>query len=108
MSQTSPSLRCDGRSRAAWIFGLFALAALALWLSSKADRERPPEVSYAGPEVPPRTVSEPPTLGSDELATIAVFEQASKSVVCIVNRALRRNVFSLNLVDKGTPFLKEA
>ena len=58
MSQTSPSLRCDGRSRAAWIFGLFALAALALWLSSKADRERPPEVSYAGPEVPPRTVYE--------------------------------------------------
>lgn len=99
MSQTSPSLRCDGRSRVAWVFVLFALAALALWLSSKADQERPTEVSHADLEVPPRTVSEPPTLGSDELATIAVFEQASKSVVFIVNRALRRNLFSLNPVE---------
>ena len=58
MSRTSPSLRRDGRSRVAWIFVLFVLAALALWLSFKADRERPPEVNYAGSEVPPRTVYE--------------------------------------------------
>ena len=44
-------------------------------------------------------MSAPPTLGSDELAAIAVFERASQSVVFIVNRALRRNFSSLNPVE---------
>ena len=99
MFRTSPFLRCDGLSRVAWLFVLFALAALAFWSFYKVDRERLPEVSYTGPEAQPRPASAPPTLGSDELATIAVFEQASESVVFIVNRAVRRELFSLNPVE---------
>lgn len=99
MSRTSLFLRRDGRSRVAWLFVLFLLAALAFWFSSRPDREGSREPSYAGPEVQPRTVSGSPTLGSDELATIAVFEQASQSVVFIVNRALRRDFFSLNPIE---------
>jgi hypothetical protein len=86
-------------SRVAWLLVLFSFAALALWAFYNPEWRRPPEPGYAGPEVQPRTVSVPSTLGSDELATIAVFERASQSVVFIVNRALRRNFFSLNPVE---------
>lgn len=46
--------------------------------------------------VTPRPVAAPPKLGADELSAIAVFKKATRSVVFIVNSALRRDFLSLN------------
>lgn len=91
------------RSRVAVLTALFVLVALAVVFLSRDDREQREQSagpSYAGSEAPqPRTVSAPSALGDDELATIAVFERASPSVAFIVNRAIRREVFSLNPIE---------
>ena len=55
--------------------------------------------SYSGPEVHPRPVTPGSTLAGDELATMTVFEQASRSVVFIANSAIRRDFWSLNLSE---------
>ncbi len=55
--------------------------------------------SYAGPEVHPRPVSPPSALGAEESRTIRVFEHAAQSVVYIVNTALRRDFFSMNVFE---------
>lgn len=92
-------VRSAQRSGVALLVVLVALGALVVVFSSRGDREQSAGPSYVGSEVQPRTVSAPPTLGSDELATIGVFETASPSVAFIVNRAIRRDLFSLNPIE---------
>ena len=59
--------------------------------------------TVAGAELPtegvPRTTAPSSTLGADELATIQVFERSTKSVVFITNTALRRDIWSLNVME---------
>lgn len=92
-------VRWAQRSGVALLVVLVALGALVVVFSLRGERERSPGQSYAGPEAQPRTLSAPPTLGRDELATIGVFERASPSVAFIVNRAIRRDFFSLNPIE---------
>jgi len=55
---------------------------------------------YTGPEEQPRSiVAVPAKLGTDELATIRVFEKATQSVVYITNTAIRRDFWSLNTFE---------
>src|SRR5678816_207478 len=61
------------------------------------DWGRPLGRSYSGPEVQPRPVTPGGGLAGDELATMGVFESASRSVVFIANSAIRRDFWSLNL-----------
>ncbi len=88
-------------SRLNIVIGLLALAALVVYTySGNADWGQPLGPTYTGPEVEPRLVSPPATkLGTDELETIRVFEDASPSVVFIINTAVRRDFFSLNLFE---------
>ena len=47
-----------------------------------------------------RPIVEPPSdLSDDELATISVFERASRSVVFITSTTMRRDLFSFNLME---------
>lgn len=99
MDTTREPVRSAQRSGVALLVVLVALVALVVVFSSRGNREQSAGPSDAGPEAQPRALSAPPTLGSDELATIGVFEQASPSVAFIVNRAIRRDFFSLNPVE---------
>ncbi len=60
-------------------------------------------------ESTPRTAGAPAGLSADELATIQVFERSTKSVVFITNTALRRDIWSLNVMEvpqgSGSGFL---
>jgi S1-C subfamily serine protease len=91
-----PSAR---RSLIAVLVALFVMVVLVIALFSRGDRGEPVGSSHAVPEVRPRTVSAPPAFGDDELATIAVFQGTSPSVAFIVNRAIRRDFFSLNPIE---------
>src|SRR5215210_8467032 len=76
-----------------WLFILLSSVSMAEW-------GKPLGGSYEGPEGKPRIVT--PTmaeLGADERATIAVFEQATKSVVFIANTAIQRDPWSFNLFE---------
>lgn len=87
------------RSPVGIVLVLCLLVGLVAVFLSKDDREESGRSRHAVSEVQPRTVSAPPALGDDERATIGVFEQASPSVAFIVNRAIRRDFFSLNPID---------
>ncbi|WP_447974201.1 S1C family serine protease [Nitrospira sp. Kam-Ns4a] len=79
---------------------LLVLSALAGYAAGRTEWGRPLGPAYEGPEVLPRPVTVPSSpLGADELATIAVFEKATRSVVFITNTAIRRGPFSLNLFE---------
>ena len=84
---------------------------LCLWPAlSMAEWGKPLGGTYDGPEGKPRIVSPSPVeLGADERATMAVFEQATKSVVFIANTAIQRDPWSLNLFEvpqgSGSGFL---
>ncbi len=75
-----------------------------------AEWGKPLGGAYDGPEGKPRVVTPAPgELGSDERATMAVFERATKSVVFIANTAIQRDPWSFNLFEapqgSGTGFI---
>jgi S1-C subfamily serine protease len=75
-----------------------------------AEWGKPLGGAYDGPEGKPRVVTPAPAeLGSDERATMAVFERATKSVVFIANTAIQRDPWSFNLFEapqgSGTGFI---
>jgi len=56
--------------------------------------------TYVGPEVIPRLISARSfEVGADERTTMAIFEQAARSVVFIANTAIRREAWTLNLFE---------
>ena len=78
-----------------------ALLLISLWPAlSMAEWGKPLGGTYDGPEGKPRIVTPSSVeLGADERATMAVFEQATKSVVFIANTAIQRDPWSLNLFE---------
>ena len=88
-----------------------AFLLISLWLAlSMAEWGKPLGGAYDGPEGKPRVVTTSPVeLSADERATMAVFEQATKSVVFIANTAIQRDPWSLNLFEapqgSGSGFL---
>lgn len=84
---------------------------ICLWpVLTTAEWGKPVGGSYDGPEGKPRVVTPSPAeLGSDERATMAVFERATKSVVFIANTAIQRDPWSFNLFEapqgSGTGFV---
>jgi S1-C subfamily serine protease len=87
------------------------LLLVGLWPSLlTAEWGKPLGGAYDGPEGKPRVVTPAPAeLGSDERATMAVFERATKSVVFIANTAIQRDPWSFNLFEapqgSGTGFI---
>jgi len=85
-----------------WLFSLIVLHLLIARPAVGAsgdDWGRPLGGAYSGPEVQPRPVTPGAALAGDELATMSVFESASRSVVFIANSAIRREFWSLNLSE---------
>lgn len=72
---------------------------LAVSINGVADWGKPLGAAYDGPEGKPRPIAPPAELSSDERATIAVFERASKSVVFIANTAIQRDFWSLDTFE---------
>ncbi|WP_455244423.1 S1C family serine protease [Petrachloros mirabilis] len=82
----------------------FLYAAVLCVLSSTSaiagEWGRPLGPEHRGPEVRPRPVSPPPSeFGADERATMTVFEKATKSVVFISNTAIKRDFWSLDIME---------
>ncbi len=68
--------------------------------ASSAEWGKPLGPAYEGPEVRPRAVTPLSSeLGADERATMAVFEKVSRSVVFISNTAIRRDFWSLDIME---------
>src|SRR6185295_10298103 len=74
-----------------------AFLLISFWPAlSMAEWGKPLGGTYDGPEGKPRIVTPSHAeLGADERATMAVFEQATKSVVFIANTAIQRDPWSL-------------
>jgi S1-C subfamily serine protease len=73
--------------------------ALSLWAMA-ADWGKPLGGTYDGADGKPRPVAPAPAeLGSDERATMAVFERATKSVVFIANTAIQRDIWSFDTME---------
>lgn len=96
--------------------GLICGLSFLLWSEAISGHTVPAELgkplgsTYDGPEGRPRTVTPAPAeLSSDERATMAVFERATKSVVFIANTAVRRDPWSFDLFEvpqgSGTGFI---
>lgn len=84
----------------AWgAWGLVPCLGLTSLSLAADDWGRPLGPSYRGPEVQPRPLAPASELGGDEKSTIAVFEKAAKSVVFIANTAIRRDPWSLNVME---------
>lgn len=84
------------------LVGLALVGGLVLVYSMNGVAEwgKPLGATYDGPEGKPRPVTPPAAeLSSDERATIAVFERASKSVVFIANTAIQRDFWSLDTFE---------
>jgi S1-C subfamily serine protease len=87
------------------------LLLISLWPHlASAEWGKPLGGNYDGPEGKPRVVTPAPAeLGTDERATMAVFERATKSVVFIANTAIQRDPWSFNLFEtpqgSGTGFV---
>ncbi len=94
-----------------WLVVSVGLLLISLWPAlSMAEWGKPLGGTYSGPEGKPRIVTPSPAeLGADERATMAVFEQATKSVVFIANTAIRRDPWSFDLFEapqgSGTGFV---
>jgi S1-C subfamily serine protease len=84
-----------------WCVATVGLLFISLWpVLSMAEWGKPLGGSYDGPEGKPRIVTPSSAeLGADERATMAVFEQATKSVVFIANTAIQRDPWSFNLFE---------
>jgi len=90
---------------AGWLRGLMSVVLVSALTGSVAqpagagDWGRPSGPTYTGPEVRPHPVAPPAPLEAEESHTIEVFEKAARSVVYIVNTALQRDFFSLNVFE---------
>ncbi len=74
--------------------------AIPAGLIAAAEWGKPLGASYDGAEGRPRPVTPGPAeLGTDERATIAVFERATKSVVFISNTAIQRDLWSFDILE---------
>ena len=97
-SPSTPSL-----ARSPFILPLVVLLVTALgglaFAREEADRfARSGGTHASGPTA--RPIIQPPSdLSDDELATISVFERASRSVVFITSTTMRRDLFSFNLME---------
>jgi len=79
---------------------LLALAVPSVSSCLQENPDRRPRADEGRSDAGARSVAPPPSeLGSDERATIAVFEAASRSVVFITSSTLRRDFWSLNLFE---------
>ncbi len=91
-----------GGYHAIWI-GTATLGASLVFALPQADSVewgKPLGEAYRGQEVKPRPVTPaPPELGPDERATMAVFERTSKAVVFIANTAIKRDFWSLSVME---------
>lgn len=78
---------------------LLIIVAVVVWLAFQTFRP-----NLLDPDAVPRIVSPRGDLAADEQSTIALFRNASPSVVYITSIALRRNFFSLNVyeIPQGT------
>jgi len=92
------------RSPAASLLVVLALVTLLVSAAGVAWWFWPRGPLGTSPYAVPRAVTPAGELSSDEKATIALYEQASPSVVHITNLAERRNGFNLNVqqIPKGT------
>lgn len=97
-SPSAPSL-----SRSPFIPPLVVLLVAALGGLAFAREEAARFARSGGPpaSVPvAQSIAKPPSdLSDDELATISVFERASRSVVFITSTTMRRDLFSFNLME---------
>lgn len=88
-----------------WVMIGIGAAAVGGWMlvtsiDGVAEWGKPLGATYEGPEARPRPVTPASApLSPDELATIAVFERASKSVVFIANTAIQRDFWSLDTFE---------
>ncbi len=87
------------------LFSIFPVAHV-----NAAEWGKPLGGAYDGLEGKPRPVTPAPAeLGSDERATMAVFERATKSVVFITNTAVQRDIWYFNVMEvpqgSGTGFV---
>jgi len=94
---------CKGKNAFAGWHGIILL--VALWTYFSSDTTATGERLFsgqpsAGPSPPPLLylIGNQP-LSAEELSTIAVFEKAAQSVVYITNRAVRRDLWSLNTFE---------
>jgi S1-C subfamily serine protease len=71
---------------------LILVAAAGIWVILQVSAKRRTVVQ-------PRPVAARGDLAADEAATVALFEQASPSVVNITNLGVRRDVFGLNVLE---------
>jgi S1-C subfamily serine protease len=73
---------------------------LSMAIVGAAEWGTPLGASYEGLEGKPRPVTPAPAeYGSDERATISVFERATKSVVFIANTAIQRDFWSFDIME---------
>ena len=73
---------------------LFLVLGLAVWFFNGRYWEH-----KADPDAVPRAIMARGDLAGDEQATIALFRQASPSVVYITTLATKRDIFNLNLLQ---------
>jgi len=82
------------------LLGFVAAVAVGVYAGARDEWGKPLGRTYIGPEVISRPItSRAFELGADERTTIAVFEQAARSVVFIANSAIRRGVWTLNVFE---------
>jgi S1-C subfamily serine protease len=90
LSQRSPA---SGVYRRSWLLLACLLLGLVWTLGSRAQGQG------RNPNAVPRAVTPRETLKAEERATIALFRQASPSVVFITTLARQRDLFSLNMSE---------
>jgi S1-C subfamily serine protease len=99
LQTSSPSQRHTPTSRWYLWLALAVVLGLVVWsLGGRSWRHR------ADPNAVPRAITARGDLAADEQATIALFRNASPSVVYITTLTVKRDVFSLNLfeIPQGT------
>ena len=89
-----------GLFRIVLVSSLAATIALGVYATARDEWGRPLGRTYVGPEVVSRSItSRAFELGADERTTMAVFEQAARSVVFIANSAVRHGAWTLNVFE---------
>ena len=87
--------RTPARSRWFTTVGIWTLVFLVVWTLVRSDQPSP----LHNPEAQPRPIAIRGDLASDEKTTIAVFREASPSIVYITTIEYRRALFSLKVFE---------